>query len=369
MLAGALVREEAKGRGTTRTKGDATRNRLALPLPLALGQACTGCTCCQPFLDSPDPGPGLARLALALLLDQRVLISQCRLGSSQATPTGQRGSTTSPDAQKSAARSRRRPTSGCVARSLALALSHSCPGWLTTLLRPQAASSLHSCPIPFAHPDDALQLKGVGPKIVDFLVGKMRDKCEKEGLPMPDRSASSLLLVLLVLRPLADPLLAQSPRPLVPAKLPPRRSARPPTAPPRTRSTRARPAASARPSSTSTRPASSSRPTRTAMCGTSRCPRTSLRREEAAPAPRARARRRRPPSRASTSRARTAARTPSRSRCTCAARPTSPSRGRPRAASSRSGRTTRRRRSGRARPTAAGRRRAARATRTRPGAA
>ncbi|GAA5941798.1 hypothetical protein JCM3775_000108 [Rhodotorula graminis] len=55
----------------------------------------------------------------------------------------------------------------------------------------RAASSLHSCPIPFAHPEDALQLKGVGPKIVDFLVGKMRDKCDKEGLPMPDRLASS----------------------------------------------------------------------------------------------------------------------------------------------------------------------------------
>ncbi|BGP39551.1 Crossover junction endonuclease mus81 [Rhodotorula kratochvilovae] len=54
----------------------------------------------------------------------------------------------------------------------------------------RAAASLHSCPIPFSHPDEALQLKGVGPKIVQYLVGKIRDQCEKDGLPMPDRVPS-----------------------------------------------------------------------------------------------------------------------------------------------------------------------------------
>ncbi|BGP31606.1 Crossover junction endonuclease mus81 [Rhodotorula toruloides] len=54
----------------------------------------------------------------------------------------------------------------------------------------RAANALRSCPIPFSHPDDALQLVGVGPKIVQYLVGKVKAKCEKEGLPVPDRITS-----------------------------------------------------------------------------------------------------------------------------------------------------------------------------------
>ncbi|BGO91146.1 hypothetical protein NBRC10512_005760 [Rhodotorula toruloides] len=54
----------------------------------------------------------------------------------------------------------------------------------------RAANALKSCPLPFTHPDDALQLVGVGPKIVQYLVGKVKAKCEKEGLPMPDRITS-----------------------------------------------------------------------------------------------------------------------------------------------------------------------------------
>ncbi|GAA6051800.1 hypothetical protein JCM3770_004979 [Rhodotorula araucariae] len=54
----------------------------------------------------------------------------------------------------------------------------------------RAAASLYSCPLPFAHPDEALQLKGVGPKIVQYLISKIRDQCDKDGLPMPDRVPS-----------------------------------------------------------------------------------------------------------------------------------------------------------------------------------
>ncbi|GEM07659.1 endonuclease [Rhodotorula toruloides] len=54
----------------------------------------------------------------------------------------------------------------------------------------RAANAIRSCPICFTHPDEALQLTGVGSKIVQYLVGKVKAKCEKEGLPMPDRITS-----------------------------------------------------------------------------------------------------------------------------------------------------------------------------------
>ncbi|GAA5855271.1 hypothetical protein JCM8547_009011 [Rhodosporidiobolus lusitaniae] len=54
----------------------------------------------------------------------------------------------------------------------------------------RAAHSLRSCPIPMHHPDEALALKGVGPKIVQILTAKLREQCEKEGRGMPDRVPS-----------------------------------------------------------------------------------------------------------------------------------------------------------------------------------
>ncbi|GAA6043817.1 hypothetical protein JCM8097_002064 [Rhodosporidiobolus ruineniae] len=54
----------------------------------------------------------------------------------------------------------------------------------------KAANSLRVCPIPFTHPDEALQLKGVGPKIVQHLVRKLKEQCEKNGTEMPDRAPS-----------------------------------------------------------------------------------------------------------------------------------------------------------------------------------
>ncbi|GAA5924700.1 hypothetical protein JCM1841_006389 [Sporobolomyces salmonicolor] len=54
----------------------------------------------------------------------------------------------------------------------------------------KAARSLRECPVSFTHPDQALQLSGVGPKIVKYITDKLREKCEKEGLPMPDPAPS-----------------------------------------------------------------------------------------------------------------------------------------------------------------------------------
>ncbi|BGP15634.1 Crossover junction endonuclease mus81 [Rhodosporidiobolus nylandii] len=56
----------------------------------------------------------------------------------------------------------------------------------------RAAQSLRSCPLAlaFQHPEDALQLKGVGPKIVQHITRKLKEKCEAEGVEMPDRVPS-----------------------------------------------------------------------------------------------------------------------------------------------------------------------------------
>ncbi|GAA6008525.1 Mus81p [Rhodotorula paludigena] len=54
----------------------------------------------------------------------------------------------------------------------------------------RAAHSLKSCPITFTHPDETRQLKGIGPKIIDYIMDKLRAKCEQEGVPMPDRVGS-----------------------------------------------------------------------------------------------------------------------------------------------------------------------------------
>ncbi|GAA5880976.1 hypothetical protein JCM3774_001493 [Rhodotorula dairenensis] len=51
----------------------------------------------------------------------------------------------------------------------------------------KAAHSLRSCPITFRHPEQALQLNGIGPKIVDHLVKKVKEQCDEQGIPMPDR--------------------------------------------------------------------------------------------------------------------------------------------------------------------------------------
>ncbi|GAN01801.1 crossover junction endonuclease mus81 protein [Mucor ambiguus] len=49
----------------------------------------------------------------------------------------------------------------------------------------KAYESLSKCPIVFEHPYQAVQLEGIGPKIVDMLTDKMKAYCQEHGLPMP----------------------------------------------------------------------------------------------------------------------------------------------------------------------------------------
>ncbi|KAG0649671.1 Crossover junction endonuclease MUS81 [Hyphodiscus hymeniophilus] len=49
----------------------------------------------------------------------------------------------------------------------------------------KAYDSLKSCPLPFDHPSEAQQLHGFGPKLCDRLTTKLKEHCEREGLPMP----------------------------------------------------------------------------------------------------------------------------------------------------------------------------------------
>ncbi|GAA5905022.1 hypothetical protein JCM6882_002420 [Rhodosporidiobolus microsporus] len=54
----------------------------------------------------------------------------------------------------------------------------------------KAVNSLRACPITFSHPDETVQLNGIGPKIVAYLTKKLQEKCEREGLEMPNRAPS-----------------------------------------------------------------------------------------------------------------------------------------------------------------------------------
>ncbi|OAD04651.1 hypothetical protein MUCCIDRAFT_128147, partial [Mucor lusitanicus CBS 277.49] len=49
----------------------------------------------------------------------------------------------------------------------------------------KAYESLSKCPIVFEHPYQAVQLDGIGPKIVDMLTDKLKEYCQEHGLPMP----------------------------------------------------------------------------------------------------------------------------------------------------------------------------------------
>ncbi|KFY18309.1 hypothetical protein V491_04800 [Pseudogymnoascus sp. VKM F-3775] len=49
----------------------------------------------------------------------------------------------------------------------------------------KAYDSLKSCPLPFQHPAEAQQLHGFGPKLCERLTDKLKDHCQKNGLPMP----------------------------------------------------------------------------------------------------------------------------------------------------------------------------------------
>ncbi|KAI9737111.1 MAG: Crossover junction endonuclease mus81 [Cirrosporium novae-zelandiae] len=56
----------------------------------------------------------------------------------------------------------------------------------------KAYESMKACPLTFKHPSEAQQLHGIGPKLCDRLTQKMKEHCEKNGLPMPKPSRKNL---------------------------------------------------------------------------------------------------------------------------------------------------------------------------------
>jgi crossover junction endonuclease MUS81 len=43
-----------------------------------------------------------------------------------------------------------------------------------------------ACPLAFHHPSEAQQLNGIGPKLCDRLIDKLKNHCQQYGLSMPD---------------------------------------------------------------------------------------------------------------------------------------------------------------------------------------
>ncbi|EXJ87827.1 hypothetical protein A1O1_04754 [Capronia coronata CBS 617.96] len=51
----------------------------------------------------------------------------------------------------------------------------------------KAYQSMKACPLRFDHPSEAQQLNGLGPKLCDRLTDKLKDFCDQNGLPMPEK--------------------------------------------------------------------------------------------------------------------------------------------------------------------------------------
>jgi crossover junction endonuclease MUS81 len=49
---------------------------------------------------------------------------------------------------------------------------------------------MKACPLEFSHPSEAIQLSGLGPKLCDRLTDKLKEHCDKNGLPMPEPPSS-----------------------------------------------------------------------------------------------------------------------------------------------------------------------------------
>ena len=63
--------------------------------------------------------------------------------------------------------------------------------WITQrLLYPprykRAYESMKACPLTFSHPSEAQQLNGLGSKLCDRLVERLKEHCEENGLQMPE---------------------------------------------------------------------------------------------------------------------------------------------------------------------------------------
>jgi crossover junction endonuclease MUS81 len=55
----------------------------------------------------------------------------------------------------------------------------------------KACDSMKANPIVFAHPSEAIQLKGIGPKLVERLTQRMEVHCRANGLPIPTKARTS----------------------------------------------------------------------------------------------------------------------------------------------------------------------------------
>ncbi|PUU79074.1 hypothetical protein B9Z19DRAFT_1082637 [Tuber borchii] len=51
-----------------------------------------------------------------------------------------------------------------------------------------AHEAMKACPIPFQHPSEAIQLKGLGPVLCEKLTQALKAYCEANGLPMPNKT-------------------------------------------------------------------------------------------------------------------------------------------------------------------------------------
>lgn len=58
----------------------------------------------------------------------------------------------------------------------------------------QAAKALKSCPVAYQHPEQTVELVGVGPGIISFLVKKLEKHCRQSGQAMPERGQLYKLL-------------------------------------------------------------------------------------------------------------------------------------------------------------------------------
>lgn len=52
----------------------------------------------------------------------------------------------------------------------------------------KAYNSMKACPLTFSHPSEAQQLDGIGTKICDILIDKLKEHCEANGLPAPKKA-------------------------------------------------------------------------------------------------------------------------------------------------------------------------------------
>lgn len=56
----------------------------------------------------------------------------------------------------------------------------------------QAAKALRACPIRFQHPEQAIELTGVGPAVVGLITKRLKKHCDQTGETMPERGKHTI---------------------------------------------------------------------------------------------------------------------------------------------------------------------------------